>query len=89
MSKVELLEYIRSVSHPCPKYLKAHGWHKIADLVEHSEEGKINTTLLENLIQLSDAPGHDADKKAGLEIFTSCCPDETMQEKAKDFIAQN
>ena len=89
MSKADLLQYIRSVTQPCPKYLKAHGWDQIADLVEHSEEGKINTALLEKLVELSNEPGDKADKEAGLEIFTSCCPSKEMQQRAKDFMAQN
>lgn len=86
MSKAELLKYIQTEKHICPKHLKSMGWGKVAELAE--EQG-IDRKLLENLIILSDAPGEEADKRAGVEIFTKCCPSDDMNKKVNDFMSKN
>ena len=62
------------------------GWGKVAELAE--QQG-IDRKLLESLINLSNAPGEESDKRAGVEIFTKCCPNDDMNKKVNDFMSEN
>lgn len=80
MRNQELLTYIEENETIDPKRVREMGFPAIADM---AIAGDVDRMFLKHLIELAGNPENS--KKAGVDIFDKCCPDEKLRNHVHEY----
>ena len=84
MRNQELLKYIEENEIIDPECVRKMGFHALADM---AIAGNVDKMFLKHLIELAGDPENG--KKAGVDIFDKCCPDEKLRKHVHDYAKDN